>query len=237
MTSFTSKEIGSRQTIAEILSTSREEKHYKLEKVEKDTRINKKYLEALEQGRYEDLPGKIYTRSYIRRYANYLGLKRSVFENTLEDELKIFDQITEQKDKHQPTEPVTRIIITPRRIKYAAITVATISLLIYLGWGLSKIFSPPNLTIYSPQARLLTTQTSVTIEGQTQAETQVTINGQQIIVQTDGLFKQPLTLNNGLNTIIIEAKKKWSKTKTVTLQVVVQEAPEIIDASTTPPEI
>jgi len=232
MTSFTAKPLDAHRTLSEILSAARQEKHLKIEKIEKDLKINKKYLQALEAGDYQKLPGKIYTRSYIRRYAHYLGLKRSVVEPILEEELKIFDQISATD---QPVaEETPFIIITPQRVKYAFLGLATLALLLYLGWGINKIFSPPRLVITAPAADLLTSDDSVTIEGRTDPEVEVVINGQTATVDNQGVFRQPLNLAIGLNTIDITAKKKWSKANQQTLQIISQSQPEIIEGS--PPQ-
>jgi len=42
--------------------------------VERDTRINRAYIEAIEDGRFGDIPAPIYARGFVRSYARYLGL-------------------------------------------------------------------------------------------------------------------------------------------------------------------
>ena len=42
--------------------------------VERDTRINRVYLEAIEEGRFQDIPAPVYARGFVRSYARYLGL-------------------------------------------------------------------------------------------------------------------------------------------------------------------
>jgi cytoskeletal protein RodZ len=42
--------------------------------VERDTRINRTYIEAIESGRFTDLPAPVYARGFVRSYARYLGL-------------------------------------------------------------------------------------------------------------------------------------------------------------------
>lgn len=42
--------------------------------VERDTRINRAYLEAIEDGRFSDIPAPVYARGFVRSYARYLGL-------------------------------------------------------------------------------------------------------------------------------------------------------------------
>ncbi len=58
----------------EILRQSRTERGITLSDVEQDIRINRVYLEALENARFEVLPAPVYARGFMRSYARYLGL-------------------------------------------------------------------------------------------------------------------------------------------------------------------
>ncbi|WP_418789940.1 helix-turn-helix domain-containing protein [Phosphitispora sp. TUW77] len=62
--------------IGETLKNARESKGISLSKAEEDTKIRKKYLQALETGNYDVLPGKVYAKGFLRNYANYLGLNQ-----------------------------------------------------------------------------------------------------------------------------------------------------------------
>lgn len=61
-------EIGSKLRLA------REARGISLEQAENETKIRKKYLEALERDDFDVLPGWFYVRSFLRTYARYLGL-------------------------------------------------------------------------------------------------------------------------------------------------------------------
>lgn len=50
-----------------------------LRDVERDTRIRAKYLSALEEERFEELPDDAYVRVFLRTYASYLGLDADAF--------------------------------------------------------------------------------------------------------------------------------------------------------------
>ena len=56
------------------LRARREERGYGIDRVERDTRIDRRYLEALEREQYEALPAPVYARGFVRGYARYLGL-------------------------------------------------------------------------------------------------------------------------------------------------------------------
>ena len=61
-------------SLPDRLAAARERKGVDLIRAERDTKIRVRYLSALEQGDYRDLPGAVYTKGFLRNYAIYLGL-------------------------------------------------------------------------------------------------------------------------------------------------------------------
>ncbi len=61
-------------SLGQLLREVRQNRGRTLAEVERDTRINRDYLEALERERYELLPAPVYTRGFVRAYARHLGL-------------------------------------------------------------------------------------------------------------------------------------------------------------------
>ena len=61
-------------SISERLRAAREARGVDLFRVERDTKIRMKYLAAMEQGDFAELPADVYARGFLRNYASYLGL-------------------------------------------------------------------------------------------------------------------------------------------------------------------
>ncbi len=61
-------------TIGAELRVRREERNQTLRDVADVVRIQMRYLEALEDDRIENLPGRVYALGFVRTYAEYLGL-------------------------------------------------------------------------------------------------------------------------------------------------------------------
>src|SRR3712207_6673264 len=58
-----------------MLRSAREARGVDRSTAERDLRIRERHLAALEEGRYEALPGDVYARGFLRSYAAYLGLE------------------------------------------------------------------------------------------------------------------------------------------------------------------
>jgi cytoskeleton protein RodZ len=60
--------------LGEFLRRERELRHISLDDVAERTKISRRYLEAIEEGQYDRLPGETFVRGFIRSYAQYVGL-------------------------------------------------------------------------------------------------------------------------------------------------------------------
>jgi len=78
--------------LGRLLQQARTTRGLSLEDAEHDTRISKRYLEALEREDFAAFPAPFYTRAFLRTYGQYLGLDvaellRSVPHDRLEPEV------------------------------------------------------------------------------------------------------------------------------------------------------
>ena len=61
-------------SFGEKLRRAREARGVKLEEVAASTKISVRYLKALEKGDFEQLPGGVFDRGFVRAYAQFVGL-------------------------------------------------------------------------------------------------------------------------------------------------------------------
>ena len=64
-------------SVGAILKSAREEKKIPLNQVSSDTHILPGYIQAIEENRFQDLPGEAYCAGFIGTLAQYYGLDRS----------------------------------------------------------------------------------------------------------------------------------------------------------------
>ncbi len=60
--------------LGSLLTRTREARGLTLEDAERDTRISRRYLQALEAEQFEVIPAPVYARGFLRSYSQYLGL-------------------------------------------------------------------------------------------------------------------------------------------------------------------
>jgi hypothetical protein len=65
---------GAAVSVGARLKAAREARGVDLFRVERDTKIRVRFLTALEEAQFEELPADVYARGFLRNYATYLGL-------------------------------------------------------------------------------------------------------------------------------------------------------------------
>lgn len=74
--------------VGEMLRDERERQNLTFDDIEQSTSIRTRYLQAIETGEYSVLPGDVYTKGFIRNYANVLGLDGAEFVNMYNREIQ-----------------------------------------------------------------------------------------------------------------------------------------------------
>jgi cytoskeletal protein RodZ len=73
--------VGRLTELGKLLKEKREEKGMSLEELQTATKIQKRYLAAIEDGNYDVLPGTFYARAFIKNYCEAVGLNyETVFD-------------------------------------------------------------------------------------------------------------------------------------------------------------
>ena len=60
--------------LGDMLRAERERQNLTIKDIEKGTSIRALYIECIENGDYSQLPGEVYTKGFIRNYANFLKM-------------------------------------------------------------------------------------------------------------------------------------------------------------------
>src|SRR2546421_3675825 len=117
--------------IGSSLRAARMRQQLELSQAERDTRIRAKYLRALEDDRFDVLPGPAYTKGFLRTYADYLGL----------DAQPLIDEYNARFAPDEEAPPPPQLRIRHRRrfalapwLLVVAVLAASIAV---LAWGLS----------------------------------------------------------------------------------------------------
>ncbi len=222
------------------MRAQRERMGLTLEQAAEDTRIREKFLGALENGDYHSLPGAVYTKGFLRNYAEYLGLEP--------DELvAIYQQergIPEPPRSFEPMKPIMRrnLILTPAILVPVLVLVGVAGFLGYLYYQFTTFAVPPRIEVLDPPDDAVTQAGEYTIRGRTVPDARITIRvfpGPQTLADIrpsgDGSFTVKVPLSPGSNHIEVQVLDATGKVNQLSrtlrydaLATQEQQAPQLI---------
>lgn len=220
MTEFNQRTIANNETLGERLQRARLHRKRSVQDVAKDLQIRPDYIAAIEASDYKALPGAVFVKNYVRKYAKYLQIGRDTTEQLLQDELAVYEST--------PDIPTTAKHFTkqPLQIRQLIIGIAIIFLIVgvgtYVSFAISNIIQPPSLALDTLPAKVTLEERSITVSGKTAPEAIILINDQSVAVKSDGSFSQSMILQPGINLFKVVAKTKRSKEHVEYQQVVME---------------
>lgn len=139
------------------LKNVRESKKITLDEIAKETKIQKRYLEAIEAEQYDEIPGETYLRGFLRNYASAIGLNPEIIiekydaKKKIDDEEELRDEIDEVK-----TQNGGKSLFRNLTIAFAALVVFYI-----IVTGIGFLYNKINVNIIKPVAVEKTTASSL----------------------------------------------------------------------------
>lgn len=220
MAIFCLKNLESPLRVGERLKKAREERGFSLPDISTKTHIPIKYVETIESGKFDNLPpAKAHRLAYIKKYAESLELNPTSFLYQYSKESDLENYVLAHPHRHLKIHSLRSISFV---FKNLAIAIAIIGFLSYLVWQINGILKPPKLSVFTPAEGYVSSHLTTLVQGETENEIKLTINGKEIMTNGKGQFEATVDLSNGVNTITISAFKKHGKTTTVTRHVVVK---------------
>lgn len=199
------------RTVGQVLKEERERKFYTLDEIEKATKIRKELLEALEAGQYSKLPPLTFIQGFIKNYGKFLKLDTekllAIFRREFSERIhppRILDSFSNPID-------TTRFKLTPARALGSVILGLIIIFFVYLWIEYRFLVGSPFLEVSQPVNQFNTSSPVIQVSGRTDPEAKLSINNQQIEVDSSGRFSQEIKLSEDINTVTIVAASKTGK--------------------------
>jgi len=209
------------KTVGELLQSARLKKNLTTLQISHLTKIQEKFIKALETGDYKQLPESAFVKGFIRNYAQVVNKKP-------QELLAIFrrDYSQDLKGKVIPrslTKPLSQPLLrwTPRTTAITAFVTTITIFLAYLILQFRLLSGVPKLTVIKPQENDLVSSL-VNVEGSTNPLATITVNSKRITLKEDGSFTETISLSPGVHTITIKALSRSNKTTTIQRTVTVE---------------
>ena len=219
---FVIRKLNDAQTLGGELRELRRATGLTLSEMEARTKIRKAFIEAFESDRVCDLPESLYARNYLRIYLRGLGVANpTYFIQRWEEARGTCDFVDASRLPRQRVRPVA-LLVTSRLMKVAGVVAVLLAVSLYVGNEVRTITSAPPLVVMGPEDGLATTTATITVRGETKPGTAIKVNGESVLLNSDGTFETAISLERGLNVIKVEGAKRYSRVSTEYRRVVLE---------------
>lgn len=223
MTLFSRRAITGQEPLGEKLRKLREESGPSPEQFATQAGIQQKYVVALEAGHYGQLPGEVYIRNFLRKYAEAFHVSPARLLELYEQERVLVRHIGPIHRLPQAA-PETQAPDIYQILKILGSLGILCALLAYLGITVYRVITPPALSVFAPAEDMITHELSLVVSGTAEKESLVRINGQEVVLDPNGGFVERIDLQQGLNVIKVSAKKPHSREQMLYRKVIVKAA-------------
>lgn len=187
-----------------------------IEKLAAATGISERFLSGLLDESFQSLPPAPYTRGYLLKIAEVLGLDGGeLWKEYVRDEEGL------RRSGRRDLLPQNRFL-TPRWLSKRAVVAAVLFLALvgYLAARLPTITGTPSLSIAVPSdATMEVVIPSLTLRGSIDPADELLVNGERIRQDGEGKFEKVVELTPGFNTFEFTVKRFLGKERTEIRQV------------------
>ena len=211
------------KSLGEVLSEMIVERGITLDKLSELTNIPKRYLIAMTENDFKNMPAAPYARGYITKIC-------SVLEINSRQAIEIYNKIELKTSGKEDFLPQNRFAFTKHYKNnwlIIAIIVAIIAIagLIFTNRHIfTNFFGVPSIEVNIPARRdnspfLETNEQFFTIQGIINPQDSITINGEATPVNEEGIFTKEVLLNTGLNTFEIRVKRPLGRATIIVREI------------------
>jgi cytoskeletal protein RodZ len=197
------------KTVGEIIRSERQKKELSLERLSQLTKIDIKYLEAIEKSDYGSLPSETFIKGFIRNIS--LRIDRNP------DELiALFRRDYKQKELIVTNQKIpvkkSRAVFEPN--KFYPFFVGGVLFLLYLGFQFRAILTPPKLEITLPEPNSISVS-PIEVSGTTSVDSTISV-GDDVKIRPDelGVFSAKLSLPLGETELVVKATNRFGRSAT-----------------------
>jgi transcriptional regulator with XRE-family HTH domain len=207
---------------AEVFNQKLKERGYTLERLSEATGISLKHLESFAHGRFEQLPPIPYLRGYFMKLGALLGFDAEAWWEQVKHDEDVqrsgkLDRLPRNRFGFSGNNKSSRTLF--------GLGAVILVVLLYFGFRASSILGVPDLTVLEPSGDARVSEGYLLVMGTVENASEVIINDIQVPIENGNEFRRSISLDPGMNTIVVTAKKTLGRTAVVTRQIFYDASP------------
>ncbi|MDZ4231561.1 MAG: helix-turn-helix domain-containing protein [Patescibacteria group bacterium] len=181
------------------------------------TDIPSRFVDAILEGDFDNLPARPYIRGYLFKISNVLGAESD----------HLWQMYRSSSETHSSGEkdklPFNRFALKRMNRSVVIGLVASVALLVLLALNFNRIVGRPTIEVSLPDT---TEESVITVSGLINPEDRLTLNEEIIYTDDVGHFEKQVQLEPGLNTLVFKVNRYLGRETILREQVFYQLPPE-----------
>ena len=203
------------QSIQEIFKEAMEARGLGVDKLAEHINVPPHFIAAILMGDVYKLPAAPYARSYVLMIAEALNVDGESLWQRYKREFPL------KSSGAEDAFPTNRFAIKSLNKKVVTSCILVVAVVGYLAWQYNELLGSPHLELLSPtEGVTLLSASTITLRGIVNPDDKLKINGEEVMVQQDGVFEENFPLQSGLNTIEFRVSRLLGKETVERRQVI-----------------
>jgi cytoskeletal protein RodZ len=194
------------RTLGETLKDARKSKNISRLDLERETKIRRSFLEAIESNNWQNLPEYPVVQGFVRSIVHVLELDEQVI-------LSLLRRDYPQKNVSLAPKPdvKNKFIWSPKWTLLAGALLVTLVIGGYLGYQYKQFISPPSVTLTKPRENEEIKPGMYVVEGKTNLDATIMVNNQPTVVSEDGNFVEEIEITKDTKEVVVVATSRSGK--------------------------
>lgn len=194
------------RSLGETIKDSRKAKSMSRADLERETKIKKDFLEAIENSAWSRLPEFPVVQGFVRSISHVLEMDEQMV-------IALLRRDYPKKDVSLAPKPDVRnkFLWSPRWSLFTGALVVALLIVGYLGYQYKQFISPPTLVITKPAEGEVLSTAMYKVEGTTNADATVSVNNQPALVDDNGKFTTEIEISTEMKEITVKATSRSGK--------------------------
>jgi cytoskeletal protein RodZ len=205
------------RSLGETIKDARKEKGMSRADLERETKIKKDFLEAIENGAWGRLPEFPVVQGFVRSISHVLEMDEQLV-------LALLRRDYPKKDVSLAPKPDVRnkFLWSPRWTLFTGALVVALLIVGYLGYQYKQFVSPPTLLVTKPAEGEVLSSAMYKVEGVTNADATISVNNQPALVNDNGNWETEIEISTEMKEITVTATSRSGKVTEIKRKVEVK---------------
>ncbi len=209
--------------LGQRMSAMREELGLSVEALARMIAASPKYIRALESGDYALFGAKVYALGVLKKMLAVMDTEdQHDLIRTLNNEWNRHLPGGGQREERERIEGARTFYMTPTRAGIILAAAALVLFVFFAGSRIIRFSAPPLLAVDEPRDTTAVGEPTISVKGRTEKESKLTVNGRELIIDSQGNFRETLQLQSGLNRLNFLSENRFGKQSEITRYVVVE---------------